>query len=127
MQPIHFLVLALVTALIYSLFRIGVKAVTRDRLYQFAEGKAAGRIEGRIEGRAERGSEHNALQMADLHTLLEISNTLHVAHKTWRAIPHTEKYRAQATQHLNDLNKIAKRIRDRGEDGSGTAEQEKAA
>jgi hypothetical protein len=123
MQPIHFLVLALVTALIYSLFRIGVKAVTKDRLYQFAEGKAA----GRIEGRAERVSEHNALQMADLHTLLEISNTLHVAHKTWRAIPHTEKYRAQATQHLNDLNKIAKRIRDQGEDGSGTAEQEKAA
>lgn len=123
MQPIHFFVLALVTALIYSLFRIGVKAVTKDRLYQFAQGKAA----GRIEGRAERVSEHNALQMADLHTLLEISNTLHVAHKTWRAIPHTEKYRAQATQHLNDLNKIAKRIRDQGEDGSGTAEQEKAA
>lgn len=123
MQPIHFLVLALATALIYSLFRIGVKAITKYRLYQFAEGKAA----GRIEGRAERVSEHNALQMADLHTLLEISNTLHVAHKTWRAIPHTEKYRAQATQHLNDLNKIAKRIRDQGEDGSGTAEQEKAA
>lgn len=122
MHPTHFLIAALGMALAYSLFRIAAKALAADRRYQFAEGKAA----GRVEGRADRLSEHNALQMADLHTLLEISNTLHVAHKTWRAIPHTEKYRAQATKHLNDLNQIAKRIRDQGVDG-GTVEQEKAA
>lgn len=124
MHTTHFLIAALGMALAYSLFRISVKAIANDRRYHFAEGKAA----GRIEGRAERVTEHNALQMADLRTLLEISNTLHVAHKTWRAIPHTDKYQAQATKHLNDLNRIAKRIRDEGEAGTtGTVEQEQAA
>lgn len=124
MQPIHFIIFALTAALAYSLCRIGAKAIAKDRRYQFAQGKAA----GRIEGRTDRVSEHNALQMSDLQTLLEISNTLHVAHKTWRAIPHTEKYRAQATKHLNDLNTIAKRIRDEGQPEKTVAtEQENAA
>jgi len=123
MQSIHYIILALGAALAFSLFRIAVRAIAKDRHYQYAEGKAA----GRIEGRSERLSEHNSLQLADLQTLLEISNTLHVAHKTWRAIPNTEKYRARVTEHLNDLNAIAKRIRDREAAIAVAAKQEKAA
>ena len=124
MQSIHFIIFALAAVLAFSLCRIGAKAIAKDRRFQFAQGKAA----GRIEGRAERVTENNALQMTDLRTLLEISNTLHVAHKTSRAIPHTDKYQAQATKHLNDLNRIAKRIRDEGEAGTtGTVKQEQAA
>lgn len=124
MQPIHFIVLILVTALVYSLFRIGVKAVAKDRRYQFAEGRAA----GRIEGRSERVSEHNTLQQSDLDTLLAISKTLTVAHKMWCAIPHTNKYQARAAEHLADLNKIAMRIKAEGQASNAeNVEQEKAA
>jgi hypothetical protein len=124
MQPIHFIVLILAAALVYSLFRIGVKAAAKDRRYQFAEGRAA----GRIEGRAERVSEHNALQQSDLDTLLAISKTLQVAHRMWCAIPHTNKYQARAAEHLADLNKIATRIQAECQASiTDAVEQEKAA
>ncbi|WP_346829409.1 hypothetical protein ABDX87_19860 [Pseudomonas abietaniphila] len=124
MHPIHFIALALASVLAFSLFRISAKAIARDRRYQFAEGRAA----GRIEGRSERVSEHNALQQSDLDTLLAISKTLHVAHETWRILPHTERYRTRVLEHFAALNKIAIRIQ--GEDGTasnGTADQENAA
>lgn len=55
MQPLHFLTLLLVVVLAVSLARIVTNSLAKDRLYQFAEGKAT----GRIEGCAERTSEHN--------------------------------------------------------------------
>jgi hypothetical protein len=111
MQTTHFLILALVIALVTSLFLITIKALAADRRRQFAAGKTA----GRIEGRSARVSEHNALQLADLQTLLEISNTLHVAHQTWCALPNTDAYRARVAVNLKALDKIARRIREEGQ------------
>lgn len=124
MQSIHYIVLALGAALAFSLLRIAVRAVAKDRRYQYAEGKAA----GRIEGRSERLSEHNTLQLADLQTLYDISNTLQTAYKTWRLIPGTESYRLQAENQLKALHAMAIRIRNEGQDSDiRTVEQEKAA
>lgn len=124
MQPIHLLILALGVALAFGLFRIATKALAKDRRFQFAQGKAA----GRIEGQSEKLSEHNALQQADLQTLIDVSTTLHVAHKFWTPITGTEPYRRRVVEHLQALNRIATRIQQQDKGRSDAmAEQERAA
>ncbi|WP_110951289.1 hypothetical protein [Pseudomonas bohemica] len=124
MQPIHLLILALGVALAFVLFRITTKALAKDRRFQFAQGIAA----GRIEGQSEKLSEHNALQQADLQTLIDVSTTLHVAHKFWTPITGTEPYRRRVVEHLKALNRIATRIQQQGQTkGQTLGDQEKAA
>jgi hypothetical protein len=108
MQLTHILILALGVCLAYSLFRITAKALAADRRFQFAQGKAA----GRIEARSEQLSDHNAIQRGDLQTLIDVSTTLHVAHKFWTPITGTEPYRRRVVEHLEALNRIATRIQE---------------
>lgn len=106
MQPTHFIILVLSIVLTASLVRIAIKAFAKDRARQFAEGQAAGRVEGR--------SEVEGLINKDLQLLLEITNTLQLAHKTWLSLPGTEPYRGKVITQLDELRKVALRIRDQG-------------
>lgn len=122
MQPIHFIALILAAGLVYSLLRIGIKAVAKDRLYQFAEGRAIGRVEHLAEQKAQ--------QVTDLATLQDISTTLRAANQTWQRMPGTEPYRARVTSQLIALSEIAARIRQQQPNearNTETVDQEKAA
>jgi hypothetical protein len=120
----HFLILAIVAILGLSLFRITIKALAKDRRFQFEQGRAS----GRIEARSEKLSAHNALQHQDLQTLVDISTTLNVAHKFWLPIAGTEPYRRRVVEHMNALSQIATRIKELDEAPSDTqSAQEKAA
>lgn len=126
MQPMHFLIIVLATALAYSLFRVSAKALAKDRRYQFAQGRAS----GRIEAQSEKLSVHNALQQEDLQTLIAISTTLNVAHKYWLQLPGTEPYRRRVVDHMNALSRIATRVKEQDKTRSpddAQPQQEKAA
>jgi hypothetical protein len=110
MQIQHIAILIVALGLAGGLYLSVVYALTGAKSRHYRAGLIAGRLQAR--------TENNALTLADLQTLVDISNTLRLAHSTWFPMPGTEPQRNRVVDQLAALHKIAIRVRNQGPHGT---------
>lgn len=103
-QNAGIVIVAIILALgfAYALYIAVTYFVTSDKAKHYCAGRTAALQQARLE--------KDRLTTADLQTLLDITNTLRLAHSTWLPMPGTEPVRARVVIQLTALNKIASRM-----------------